>query len=96
LLGFLATDSARGGGREANMAEYRRSRDENAVPVVFCRRQEKWLPIEEHAKCEFCAAPVFDPNGDPVSFICLHDGEKREFQHPAPPPPPDEETGTGD
>jgi len=77
------------------MTEYRRSRDENAIPVVFCRRQEKWLPIEEHTKCEYCAGPVFDQDGDPVSFLCTHDGEKREFQ-PPPPPPADEELGTGD
>jgi len=77
------------------MEEYRASKDTKAVPVVYCRRQEKWLPMEEHAKCEFCAGPVFDHDGDPVSFLCTYDGEKREFQ-PPPPPPPDEETGQGD
>ena len=45
------------------MTKYRQQRDARAVPVVYCRRQEKWLPIEEHAKCEYCAGPRSDGQG---------------------------------
>jgi hypothetical protein len=77
------------------MAEYRVSKDTNAVPVLYCRRQKRWLPVEEHLECEHCAGPVFDADGDPVSFLCTYEGERREFQDP-PPPPPAEELGTAD
>jgi len=59
--------------------EYRVTR-EGAVPVLYCRRQERWLPVERHMDCEFCAAVVFDEDDDPVSFLCTHDAERREFQ----------------
>jgi hypothetical protein len=59
--------------------EYRPSKN-GSVPVLYCRRQQKWLPMEEHEQCEYCAAPVYDADGRPVSFLCTYDGEKREFQ----------------
>ncbi len=62
------------------MAEYKELKWDKAIPVVFCERQKKWLPMEEHAKCEFCVAPVCDENDDPVSFICTYHGAKRVFQ----------------
>lgn len=57
-----------------------RETEQGAVPVLYCDRQKRWLPVEEHAECEYCAAQVYDENGDPVSFICTHSGERREFQ----------------
>ena len=59
--------------------KYRVSKD-GSVFVLFCRRQQRWMPMEEHVECEHCAGPVYDENGDPVSFLCSYDGEKREFQ----------------
>ena len=56
--------------------EYRVSED-GSVPVAFCEKQKRWLPIEEHVKCEWCAAPVFDDEGNPVSFLCTRDGERK-------------------
>jgi len=55
-------------------------KEDGSVPKVYCRRQEKWLAIEEHVECEYCAGPVYDEAGDPVSFLCTHDGERRDFQ----------------
>jgi len=54
--------------------------DREMVPVLFCERQKKWMPVEEHADCDFCAAPVYDESGDPVSFLCTYFGEKRVVQ----------------
>ncbi|MHC4338641.1 MAG: hypothetical protein ACYSX0_00310 [Planctomycetota bacterium] len=51
-----------------------------ATPVVFCYRQKRWLAVVSHLECDFCAAPVFDEADDPVSFLCTHEGEKREVQ----------------
>jgi hypothetical protein len=51
-----------------------------AVPVLFCRRQNRFLPMEEHLACDFAVAPVWDENGDPVSLICMYGEERREFQ----------------
>ena len=59
--------------------KYQPAKD-GSVPVAYCERQKKWLPIEEHLTCEYCAGPVYDEAGDPVSFLCTHDGERREFQ----------------
>jgi hypothetical protein len=58
---------------------YRVSAD-GSVPVLYCERQKRWLPLEEHLSCEYCAAPVYDENGDPVSFLCTYQGERRVFQ----------------
>ena len=60
--------------------EPRPLRDQEMVPVLFCERQKKWLPVEKHTECEFCAAPVYDEGGDPVSFLCTYFGEKRVVQ----------------
>jgi len=54
--------------------------EDGSVPVLYCERQKRWLPMEEHLECDFCAAPVYDENGAPVSFICTNTGERREFQ----------------
>ena len=59
---------------------YTVSKVTGAVPVVFCRRVRKWLPMEEHLACEYAAGPVWDENGDPVSLLCLYGCEKRKFQ----------------
>jgi len=75
------------------MEEFRVHRETGAVPVQFCRRQKKWLPIEEHLKCEFCVAPVFDEHDDPVSFLCVYDEEKKKFQEEE---RREQETGAGD
>ena len=58
---------------------YTVSKLNGAVPVVFCRRQNRFLPMEEHLACEFSVAPVWDENGDPVSLICMFGEERREF-----------------
>ena len=62
------------------MPDYKELKWNKAIPVVFCERQSKWLPMEEHAKCEYCVAPVYDEDDDPVSFICTYLGTKRVFQ----------------
>lgn len=77
------------------MKKYRIPHDVNAVPVIFCSRQKKWLPVEEHLECQYCAAPVLDEQDEVVSFLCTYEGEKKCFQSP-PPPPPDEPPGEGD
>lgn len=59
---------------------YTVSKVTGGVPVLYCRRQGRWLPMEEHLTCEFAVAPVWDENGDPVSLICLHGEERRKFQ----------------
>jgi len=59
--------------------EYRKT-IEGAIPIAFCDRQKKWLPMEEHMTCEHCVAEVFDECGEPVSFICTHSQERKEFQ----------------
>ena len=58
---------------------YSVSKVTGAVPVVFCRRQQRFLPMEEHLACEFAVAPVWDENGDPVSLICMFGEETRRF-----------------
>jgi len=72
--------------------KYTVSRVTGAVPVLFCRRQRRWLPMEEHLSCEFAVAPVWDENGDPQSLICMYGEERREFQPPD--PPREDELGT--
>ena len=62
------------------MDEHKAQRDTGAVPIVFCDQKKKWLPIEGHVDCENCAAPVYDENDDPISFICTRRGETREIQ----------------
>lgn len=52
----------------------------SAVRVIFCERQRRWLPVENHMECDYCAAPVFDENDEPVSFLCTQCGERRVFQ----------------
>jgi len=59
--------------------EYRVSED-GSVPVAYCERQKRWLPVEEHVTCEWCAAPVYDESGDAVSFLCTYEGAKKELQ----------------
>ena len=59
--------------------DYRETTD-GAVPVVYCERQKKWLPIEEHAKCEYFIADVYDDFGEPVSFICTYHEQCKRFQ----------------
>ncbi|MHC4547626.1 MAG: hypothetical protein ACYTEZ_02530 [Planctomycetota bacterium] len=59
---------------------YRTLRDLDAVPVLYCERKDRWLPIEEHLNCDYCAGPVYDADDDPVSFICTYTGEVRVFQ----------------
>jgi len=54
--------------------------EDGSIPVLFCERQKKWLPMEEHVDCEFCAGPVYDEAGNPVSFLCTHEGARRDFQ----------------
>ena len=59
--------------------KYRELRDAHAVPVLYCERQKRWLPIEDHLQCDWCAAPAYDEDDDPVSFICTYAGERRVF-----------------
>ena len=59
--------------------EYKRAPD-GSVPVMFCERQQKWLPVEEHSQCEYFTAEVYDEAGDPVSFICTYSEECKKFQ----------------
>jgi hypothetical protein len=59
---------------------YRVSKLTGAVPVVYCPRRDRFLPMEEHLACEFGVGPVWDENGDPVSLLCTHGGERRVFQ----------------
>jgi hypothetical protein len=65
--------------KEVATMEYRVSED-GSVPVAYCERQKRWLPVEEHIQCEWCAAPVYDESGDPVSFLCTHEGAKKVIQ----------------
>jgi len=74
--------------------EYATSPD-GSVPVVFCERQKRWLPMQGHLDCEYCAAPVFDYEDEPVSFLCTYHGDKREFQIEEEPPPGWVEDGRG-
>jgi hypothetical protein len=73
---------------------YTVSKVTGAVPVVFCRRQGRYLPMEEHLSCEYAVAPVWDENGDPVSLICMYGEERREFQEFA--DIPEDEGGAAD
>jgi hypothetical protein len=75
------------------MEEHRISKETGSVAVAFCKRQQKWLPIEEHLKCEYCVAPVFDQDDEPVSFFCAYDEEKKKM---GPEEKRDEEVGEGD
>ena len=59
--------------------KYRVSED-GSVPVLYCEKLERWLPMEEHVECEFCAGPVYDESGDPVSYLCIYEGETHRFQ----------------
>ena len=58
--------------------EYRTD-EHGAVPVLYCDRQRRWLPVEGHLDCDYCAAPVYDEEDRPVSYLCTYFGEKREF-----------------
>ena len=59
--------------------KYTVSKVTGAVPVLFCRRLKRFLPMEEHLCCDFAVAPVYDENGDPVSLICMYGEEERAF-----------------
>ncbi len=59
---------------------YSVSKTTGAVPVLYCRRQKRFLPMEEHLGCEYAVAPVWDENGEPVSLICKFGEERRVFQ----------------
>jgi hypothetical protein len=73
---------------------YTVSKTTGAVPVLFCRRRNRFLPMEEHLACEFAVAPVWDENGEPVSLICMYGEELRRFQEYA--DVPEGEGGVGD
>jgi hypothetical protein len=60
--------------------KYTVSKLTGAVSVMFCPRQGRFLPMEEHMDCDYAVAPVWDENGDPVSFICMFREERREFR----------------
>ncbi len=57
-----------------------RVREDGSVAILFCERQQRWLPFSSHLDCEHCAAPVYDENDEPVSFLCTYQGEKRAVQ----------------
>lgn len=61
------------------MDPYKALKDTGAVPIVFCDEKKKWLPIEGHMDCDYCAGTVLNEDDDPVSFICTRRGEKREM-----------------
>lgn len=59
--------------------EYRVQQN-GSVLVLFCERQKRWLPVDEHVDCEHCAGPVYDSEDEPVSFMCTYAGEVRTIQ----------------
>jgi hypothetical protein len=60
--------------------DHQPSKDTGATRVVFCERQKLWLPIGPHVDCDFCAAPVYDEDDQPVSLLCTECGERKIFQ----------------
>ena len=59
--------------------DYKESLD-GSVPVVFCERLKRWLPVTEHVKCEHFVAEVFDEFGEPVSFVCTYSEDCKNLQ----------------